>query len=49
MFCDGHSQPINESIEEVIFVQLMTGSDSKSDAQDYIKANTSAPPSLADF
>ncbi|MDR1291702.1 MAG: DUF1559 domain-containing protein [Planctomycetaceae bacterium] len=47
MFCDGHSQTISESIEEVIFVQLMTGSDSKSDAKDFI--GTAPPPSLSEL
>jgi prepilin-type N-terminal cleavage/methylation domain-containing protein/prepilin-type processing-associated H-X9-DG protein len=46
-FCDGHVQTINESIEEVIFVQLMTGSDKKSEAKDFI--GTAPPPSLSEL
>ncbi|MDR1485535.1 MAG: DUF1559 domain-containing protein [Planctomycetaceae bacterium] len=46
-FCDGHVQPINESISEIIFVQLMTGSDKKSDAKNFI--GTAPPPSLSDL
>ncbi|MDR1479488.1 MAG: DUF1559 domain-containing protein [Planctomycetaceae bacterium] len=48
MFCDGHSQSINESIEEVIFVQLMTGSDRKSDAKDFI-GTSSVQPNLSEL
>ncbi|MDR2171494.1 MAG: DUF1559 domain-containing protein [Planctomycetaceae bacterium] len=47
VFCDGHVQTINESVDEIIFVQLMTGSDKQSDARGFIGAAIS--PSLSDL
>ncbi|MDR1925810.1 MAG: DUF1559 domain-containing protein, partial [Planctomycetaceae bacterium] len=35
-FCDGHVRPLRDTISEKTFVQIMTGCDKKSDAQDLI-------------
>jgi prepilin-type N-terminal cleavage/methylation domain-containing protein len=36
VFCDGHVKALKDSISERVFVQLMTGCDRKSDANDFI-------------
>ncbi|MDR2346824.1 MAG: DUF1559 domain-containing protein [Planctomycetaceae bacterium] len=46
-FCDGHVQTISESIDEVIFVQLMTGCDSRSEAAAFI--GNALQPNLSDL